>query len=595
MQPVRTCKQNVYARSDQSGDSYEKSDDPPRTHCSISLHTARDGSPVPRLVTEGGRSFTLHSLIDPRREADRFCRTVKCSESSLIVILGGGFGYHAEVLTDKSKHRVAVVEYAAAVYEEMKKLPERRAVLERDSLHWIAGLGAEDAVDAVLNIRDRYNMHDIRVFVHEPSLRIFPEYYGKLRSRLDAASQVTIKDKFKYAKFRRHRMRILVLNSKYYLLAEIINALRQLGHEVKTLLMPGTVHEGGNQEMLESLLMEIVTFQPDFVLTVNHLGFDRDGILTGLFTDIELPYASWFIDSPVFILEDFRKQLSDYLALFLWDTDYCDDVRESGFKNVYSLPLATDPGIFKPCNISINPLKKYACAVGFVGSSWTASLQECLREMADPEKTVKLIKKIAGRFMASQEKKLENIALALTDDERSLYEYSMAHYRKYFEPAVTWAATQMYRVACVQRLYEFKPLIFGDPGWKDIVNGSTALFSDLNYYDELPYFYNVCTVNFNTTSMQMKTGFNQRVFDVPACASFLITDYREQLEGAFEIGSEIICYHHPDEIPDLVSYYLRHESERQAVTARARTRVLRDHTYRNRLKFLTETMQSVYG
>ena len=50
------------------------------------------------------------------------------------------------------------------------------------------------------------------------------------------------------------------------------------------------------------------------------------------------------------------------------------------------------------------------------------------------------------------------------------------------------------------------------------------IYEPLNYYKDLPLLYNACKINFNATSLQMKEAVNQRVFDVPACGAFLLTD-----------------------------------------------------------------------
>jgi spore maturation protein CgeB len=142
---------------------------------------------------------------------------------------------------------------------------------------------------------------------------------------------------------------------------------------------------------------------------------------------------------------------------------------------------------------------------------------------------------------------------------------------------------------------KFRPHIYGDPGWKQHLNGHAVLRPELNYYEELPDFYGACAVNFNTTSLQMKGGVNQRVFDVPACGSFLLTDYRRQLEQVFEPGREVVCYSSIEEIEDLTAYYVQHEHERRQIAARAHARVLQEHTYVHRLTRLVERMRRLYG
>ena len=117
----------------------------------------------------------------------------------------------------------------------------------------------------------------------------------------------------------------------------------------------------------------------------------------------------------------------------------------------------------------------------------------------------------------------------------------------------------------------------------------------INYYDQLPYFYPHSTINFNCTSMQMKGASNQRILDVPATGSFVITDYREQMENMFDIGEEIICYKNNEEIPDLIRYYLNHGKEREAIVRKGRERVLKCHTWTHRMSEILSVMKEWYG
>ncbi|MGL4209780.1 MAG: glycosyltransferase family protein, partial [Candidatus Adiutrix sp.] len=105
----------------------------------------------------------------------------------------------------------------------------------------------------------------------------------------------------------------------------------------------------------------------------------------------------------------------------------------------------------------------------------------------------------------------------------------------------------------------------------------------LDYYRELSPFYQNTAINLNITSRQMKTGLNQRIFDVPASGAFLLTDYRQQIENVFELGREIITYKSPEEALDLARFYTHNPHERQKIAQAALTRVKNCHLYRFRL------------
>jgi spore maturation protein CgeB len=159
------------------------------------------------------------------------------------------------------------------------------------------------------------------------------------------------------------------------------------------------------------------------------------------------------------------------------------------------------------------------------------------------------------------------------------------------EAALLWRTTLEYRLACVRELAPFKPVIYGDPGWRELLEKGVVLRPEVNYYDELPQVYGATAINFNATSLQMKAAVNQRIFDAPAAGGFVLTDFREQLAELFKVGEEVACFMEPGEIPELVRFYLTHPQVREKMKGKARKRVLAEHTYRHRVALMLETMQ----
>ena len=547
---------------------------------------SRSGVAVSRVRACDGRIVTIHSTVDPVAEAERLYGDLEYQEHVLTVVLGAGDGFHLPIVARSCGPVVAVERLA-----ELAGGTAAQAVAV-DILH------GDRAPELVARIRQRAAQQGcaaIRCVCYRPAMRIDPEFYASIHRALKPPAPVSVESRLRYAKFTRDRCRVLILHSKYYLLSEITRALRRSGHEVRAIVLPCTDSGEGSTDFIEAVIAEIALFQPDFVLTVNHLGFDREGILTGFFTECQLPFASWYVDSPTFILDDFQRQLSPYLALFVWDEDYVGDLRQRGFERVTYLPLATDPEVFRPLGSVRNPMAGSACAVGFVGSSMTNVLAKCLSTFEDPDAAARLLALVAPQFAASSARYPAQAAVDLDPEWSVRYARLMRAQQQDFEPAITWAATQHYRLRCLRALLPHDPHVYGDPGWHDRLGGACAVHPELNYYTELPGFYNVCTLNFNTTSMQMKSGFNQRVFDVPACNAFVLTDYRRQLEQVFDIGTEIICYRDVDEIPELVARYLAHPAERLPVVAAARRRVLAEHTYQQRTAMLIASMRTCYG
>ncbi len=394
--------------------------------------------------------------------------------------------------------------------------------------------------------------------------------------------------------FRSAPPRILLLTSQYFLIGELEAACRRLGvdHRVMNL----EAREMTLDDFVARMTDALTGFAPDFVLTVNHLGVDREGVLASLLRRHQVPLASWFVDNPHLILGAYQNLFDADTALFTWDADTVDSLGAMGFEHVFHLPLGTDPTRFAPHRS--RPVEAWRAPVSFVGNSMlTKTLKRVEAAMPSPAlagAAMELARAfgesgepLAGTFLRREFPELIPEYEALGSRERRLA----------FDTFITWQATMLYRLDCVLRIMEFGPLIVGDPGWRELLKGQDGwrYHEELSYYSDLPDFYPLSAINFNCTSQQMKGAVNQRVFDVPCAGAFLLTDHRRQMEDLFDPGHEIVCYTHPDEIPDLVRRYLDDPDGRRRVAEAARRRVLAEHTYDHRMASLIDSMRATFA
>jgi hypothetical protein len=84
---------------------------------------------------------------------------------------------------------------------------------------------------------------------------------------------------------------------------------------------------------------------------------------------------------------------------------------------------------------------------------------------------------------------------------------------------------------------------------------------------------------------------NMRLYETTGVGTLLITDYKDNLPALFEPGSEVIVYRSAEECVELVTYYLTHEEERQAIASAGQQRTLREHTYLQRMQELVEIVE----
>lgn len=431
--------------------------------------------------------------------------------------------------------------------------------------------------------------------------RLDREYYGFLREHAAASQKFNFWDKAKYAKFQSSSPKLLLISSKYFLMGEVETACKNLKLEYRHIQLGND--EIAHSEFVRQLLEEIVSFKPDALITLNHLGVDREGVLMDLINKLELPFISWFVDNPHLILYSYEGLTSPFLHIFTWDFDNVPSLKAKGFNNVYYLPLGTDAERFNPKNKEKLVAPAWKSPVSFVGNSMIDKVQKRLDACNLPKRLYADFFALAKDFISSPKRIAEKFIL---DDGKQLFPALIKHYQEQFdteeklafETGMTWEATRVYRLECVRKTLDFNPLLVGDHGWNVFLEKETRPWrwhAPINYYDQLPYFYPHSTINFNCTSMQMKGASNQRILDVPATGSFVITDYREQMENMFDIGEEIICYKNNEEIPDLIRYYLNHGKEREAIVRKGRERVLKCHTWTHRMSEILSVMKEWYG
>jgi hypothetical protein len=84
---------------------------------------------------------------------------------------------------------------------------------------------------------------------------------------------------------------------------------------------------------------------------------------------------------------------------------------------------------------------------------------------------------------------------------------------------------------------------------------------------------------------------NMRLYEATGVGTLLITDYKDNLHTLFEPGSEVIAYNSTEECVELVTYYLAHKEERQAIARAGQQRTLREHSYLHRMQELVNIVE----
>jgi len=81
---------------------------------------------------------------------------------------------------------------------------------------------------------------------------------------------------------------------------------------------------------------------------------------------------------------------------------------------------------------------------------------------------------------------------------------------------------------------------------------------------------------------------NGRLYEATGMGALLMTDWKENLHELFEPGKEVVAYHSSDQCAELVTHYLEHDNEREAIARAGQQRTLREHTEYQRTQELIE-------
>ena len=557
---------------------------------------SRRGAPTFEYRTDDGKRRYFHSSYDPVSEARNWIEEPGTDRNSIVVVLGVGFFYHIVQLieTIHDDQIIILIERDSEIFREALKSVDLKNVLCRDNLYIFVGGDPAGAINFIGKVQTGNDFKKVELLTHQPSIQTFSEYYKTILHAFNVAGKFNVYERLRYRKFLHREVRVLLLTTQYFLMGEIISAIRRL--DIRYRLITIEQDEIGCQGFIEEIIKNIIELRPDFLLTINHLGMDREGMLAQFLTRIEMPFASWYVDNPNLIIKHYRKNVTPYCVMFLWDKNSVHDMKAIGFEHRFYMPLGVDERRFCPKKNGYKPSFRISSDVSFVGNSMVQKVRDRLKKTKANGGLRSCFKDISRDFMRSECRHIGSMIRLKYPDLYSDFAKLDNIDRANYETAINWEATRIYRLERISKLLPFGPLIIGDPYWEEVIDSRLFTYhKEVEYYDELPYVYNVSTINFNATSRQMKGAVNQRVFDVPACNKFLLTDYQEQMEELFNIGEEVVCYREPGEIEELVRYYLDHESERIKIAEKGYQRVIRDHTYISRVKGMVGTMRRIFG
>lgn len=511
------------------------------------------------------RCVHLHSLVKPEEESKYFASAKIWGDK--LVCLGTGLGYHLRELELKCVKDILLIDY----YEEC--IAYSKEYLIRNSGKNIFTISAQTPNPESILQTFSAESGVVQVLKHPPSYAANKSFYDNMMTNIN----------LKRKKTGNEPRNVLILYGSFFLQEELKNAVK--ANNLNPILFYLSRDMGIVE--YEAVLQELLqTAKPDLILSVNMLGFDGCGIIGELASRSGIPLGIWFVDDPRPILLHQRQFIKSSMFAFCWERAYLPYLRSCGFSEVKYLPLATDPSMFSYSGEHGSNVK-----LGFVGSSMGAKFLQGIEAKFMWRSELKpYAEKIAcqmlegGPIGSIDEIDLmcdRNSVSVLFKDERN---------RTWWHSYIIHTASMIKRKRVIDSLVPMGIELFGDAdGWKGTLQQMPVCHADVDYRHDLASVYRRVDININITSCQMFTAVNQRVFDIPACGGFVITDLQPDLKELFR-PDEIVLYSSIAELEEKIRFYQDHDAERSALSARARKTILESHTYYHRLRDIMNTI-----
>ncbi len=413
---------------------------------------------------------------------------------------------------------------------------------------------------------------------------------------------------------------VLLVWSGELIMNAIRAALQKDGHEVSVVdIYP--------ERRFEDVLNDVEAAHPDFCFTHNFYVFDswlEGGVsLEQSLKKMGIPVATWYWDSPrVSGYYRLVKRLSygpypDHILFFVVDKQHQQWLEERRIPTVY-LPIGVREDFFRnPPEPSLKD--RFNCEISYVGKpceavpGMTGDMGELWRQYIDTtyshfcslfqlsgvaaglsedmrKDQLKKVGNLIISFFRAPIFSSEECDLRTSECLLSAREQLVAAVYRDFELYITrveffYSWFQLHQL--LVNLLEFDLSVFGGDHWSERLlrpfgfSKTSPFLTD----QELAACFAFSQISFCHTKWPFRHGVHERPLMVLAAGGFPLADYRAGLADLFADG-EIAVYQSDAELLEKVRYYLDHEEARLKMAEKGRRRVLKDHTYEERVKVI---------
>jgi spore maturation protein CgeB len=488
----------------------------------LTVTCARNGLPT---AQHNGR--WIHSAYDPLREAETWAVEQASSyrPGEILVVMGVGLLYHAEALRRHAGDTKLVV-----VVPDLRELHDACAARPLSGLLNNSTLLTGRPEDVAAELASLGGT--LRLVSYAPATALHGAYYGTLEERL----------RRRIASRAGGQLNVVVVGPIYGgslpIARYAVRALEELGHKVRwvdhsiharSYEQFGTLTDRRNRQVIQSRFAEVLSQS-----TLAQLAEDPPDVVLALaqapFTPAVLDHlrrkkflcAMWFVENYRH-LTYWQQLAASYDYWFVIQQGPCHEaLRQAGARDVVYLPMAADPVVHRPMDLSAEERAEFGSDLSFVGAGY-ANRRTLLPRLISPEWTFKL--------WGNEWEGADALKGVLQRD-----------------------GSRIDTETCMK-----------------VFNASRI---NLNLH------------SWSGSSLDPDGDFvNPRTFELAACGAFQLVDHRTLLSDLFN-DDEVASFTTVNGLPELIGRWLHDPDARTAAALAARRRVLAEHTYVHRMKDL---------
>lgn len=511
----------------------------------IILEKARDGNWTCKINVNGKWKY-MYSKYRPVKKINNI-RT-----NSNYIIFGLGLGYELKQIVENSSGLIYVIEKDKTFYELIKEFNILDEFTNSDRV--------------ILCFGDNYkqiNLDNYIIYNNENITQIDSDFYYK-----------AIKY-FKDEMCRQNKKRIVVYD--HVTIAEdCIEAFKSLQYDVIKL----------NFSTIDKMIQDIININPDYIFSIN-----LSEKISEIAEKLSLPYISWTVDTPAHSLYGNLLKNKNNIA-FIYDYRVMQYLSDSGFKNVFYMPVAANINRLDKIKVNSVDLAKYSCEVSFLGTSdYNNDFNKYINYFLSEETDLKIQKILQKQFLNENKFIIKDII----DDEiidkiqhESGYDIIAEEFisrKDKLAILIGRKFNQIQRVSMIRTLSAmFNLHVYGDDTWGNLNDDNVIYRGYAEHFNDMPKVFKCSKVNINQIRVYVDSGLPMRVFDVLGSKGFLVTNYKQDIEKYFVDGKDLVIYRDIKDLVEIIKYYLNHEEERQEIIVNGYQKIKNGHTYDKRLK-----------